>query len=227
MMQTGNPQSGWIDITATISNDLVVWPGDPAVSITKRSTIGENGAEANVSHLSLSAHTGTHMDAPLHFLANGNDIMRTDIDALIGHAKVFHISNSKEITYNEIKDLPIQQGDRVLFRTRNSDTDWEQLPFIDEYVYLTPEAARFLVEKEIRTLGIDYLSVGGKEGGVEVHKILLGAPVHIIEGLRLNNVEPGDYEMICLPMKVKGSDGAPARVVIKPYKPAANASFDN
>lgn len=221
-MPSFTPQSAWIDITAIISPDLVVWPGDDAVRITKRSAIGVDGAEANVSMLSLSAHTGTHMDAPLHFIENGKDIMRTDIDALIGHAKVFHITNETEITYQEIKDLPIEQGDRILFRTRNSEIDWETLPFMEDYVYLTPEAARFLVEKEVKTIGVDYLSVGGQENGVEVHKILLGAPVHIIEGLKLNNVEPGDYEMICLPMKIKGADGAPARVVIKPYAKAAS-----
>ncbi|RYD58976.1 MAG: cyclase family protein [Sphingobacteriales bacterium] len=214
--------SAWIDISATLSNDSVVWPGNKPMQIEKASKIGVGGADCNSTNISMNVHTGTHMDAPLHFIEDGNDIMRTDIDALIGHAKIFHIKDDQHITYNEIKDFPIEQGDRILFRTRNSDVDWEMAPFVEDYVYLSPDAARFLVEKEVRTVGIDYLSVAEKGNAAEVHKILLNAPVHVIEGLRLNNVEPGDYEMICLPMKVKGSDGAPARVVIKPYNKSAN-----
>jgi arylformamidase len=214
--------STWIDVTATISNNSVVWPGNRTVLIEKAAEMGVAGSDCNSTQIALNVHTGTHMDAPLHFVANGNDIMRTDIDALIGHAKIFHIQDTSKITYNEIKDLPIEQGDRVLFRTRNSDMDWETAQFMEDYVYLSPDAARFLVEKEVRTVGVDYLSVAEKGKAAEVHKILLNAPVHVIEGLRLNNVEPGDYEMICLPMKIKDADGAPARVVIKPYNKSAN-----
>jgi arylformamidase len=221
-MQNNNSSSGWIDVTAVLSNDSVVWPGNRPVLAEKTSKIGVGGSESNSTQIALNVHTGTHMDAPLHFVEHGNDIMRTDIDALIGHAKIFHIKDDIKITYNEIKDLPIEQGDRILFRTRNSDVDWETAQFMEDYVYLSPEAARFLVEKEVRTIGVDYLSVAEYGNAAEVHKVLLNAPVHIIEGLRLNNVEPGDYEMICLPMKIKDADGAPARVVIKPYNKSSN-----
>src|SRR5690606_15876633 len=105
--------------------------------------------------------------------------------------------------------------DRILFRTHNSETEWEHQPFKEDYVYLSTAAARFLAEKKIHCVGIDYLSLGGKENGTQVHKLMLGNAIIIIEGLKLKNIAPGPYEMICLPLKIKGSDGAPARVIIR------------
>jgi len=215
-MQGQSSQTDWIDVSATISNRMVHWPDNVPVSITKSSDIGVDGAQANVSAITMSVHTGTHMDAPKHFYKNGDDIMKIDVSALIGHAKVFHVKDEKnEITYEIIKNLPIEKGDRILFRTRNSDIDWETEPFMENYVRLSPDAAKYLVEKQIKCVGVDYLSVGDGEKGKIVHQLLLGSPVNIIEGLKLGNVEPGEYDMICLPIKIEGADGAPARVVLK------------
>ena len=134
---------------------------------------------------------------------------------LNGPAKVFHIQNEKHIALNEIKDLPISAGDRVLFRTRNSDKPWAMTPFQQDYVYLATDAALYLKECGVSCIGIDYLSIAGEANGTEVHQLLLGAGICIIEGLDLHKTEPGTYEMVCLPLKIKGADGAPARVIIR------------
>ena len=133
----------------------------------------------------------------------------------MGHAKVFHIKNEKEIGYAEIKDLGIEKGDRVLFRTRNSDTDWERQPFMEDYVYLATDGAKFLVDRGVRCVGVDYLSLGSKDNDPEVHMLMLSVPVIIIEGLKLGNIPGGDCDMICLPLKIKDSDGGPSRVILR------------
>lgn len=209
-------ETKWIDVSATISNGMVHWPDNVPVSVTRSSVIGINNSPANVSAITMSVHTGTHMDAQRHFYANGFDITKMDINALIGPAKVFHVRDEKnQITYNIIKELSIEKGDRILFRTRNSDSDWETEPFKEDYVRLAPDAAKYLVEKGVSCVGIDYLSVAGGKEGEEVHRILLGVPVHVIEGLKLGNISQGYYDMICLPIKLKDTDGAPSRVILK------------
>jgi arylformamidase len=208
-------KSGWIDISATISDGMVRWPTDPPVHIYRAETIGENGAEANVTAISTTAHVGTHVDAPLHFFADGGDVAAINLEMLMGIASVFHITDPKKISYQEIKDYNIQEGDRVLFRTRNSDTEWERTPFMEDYVYLDTDAARYLTDKKVRCIGIDYLSLGSKDNDVEIHRMVLGVPIIIIEGLKLGNVAPGEYDMICLPLKIKGSDGGPSRVILR------------
>ena len=208
-------ENAWIDVTIAITNDMVTWPGDKKVRISRSSSIGVDGAVANVTSLSLSAHTGTHIDAPLHFVANGTDIAGLQLSNLIGLAKVFHIHDQQKISFNEVKSFDIKPGDRLLFRTRNSEIDWQLKPFMDEYVYLASDAARYLVENGVSCIGVDYLSVAGEENGTEVHQLLLNSGVTIIEGLDLRSTEAGVYEMIALPMKITGSDGAPARVVLR------------
>jgi len=200
-------ESQWIDVSATISDGMVRWPTDPAVHIYKAETIGVDGAVANVTAISTTAHIGTHIDAPLHFIAGGEDVASVDLKALTGTAKVFHIRNTKEIKYAEIRELGIEKGDRVLFRTRNSETNWEREPFKEDYVYLATDAAKYLADKEIQCIGVDYRSLGSKENDPEVHMLMLSVPVIIIEGLKLGNVDAGEYDMVCLPLKIQGSDG--------------------
>lgn len=205
----------WIDITFPISNGMTTWPGDAPVQLKRISTIGVEGASANVSTLSISAHTGTHIDAPLHFIKGGKDISQIPLDELIGYTKIFHITDPQQITFSELKELPIEEGDILLFRTRNSDKVWVNAPFMEDYVYLSTNAAQYLVRAGVKCVGVDYLSVGGKDNNSDVHKILLNAGITIIEGLRLTDVVPGLYEIIAMPMKIQGGDGAPARVVVK------------
>ncbi len=215
MKQPDVNEAKWIDVSATISDGMVRWPTDPAVIIYKAETIGEEGAVANVTGIYTTAHVGTHIDAPLHFIKGGEDVASIDLNILIGHAKVFHIQDRKEINYAEIKDLGIEKGDRVLFRTRNSETDWEREPFMEDYVYLATDAAKFLAGIGIQCVGVDYLSLGSKENDQEVHRLMLGIPVIIIEGLKLGKVDAGKYDMVCLPLKIKNSDGGPSRVILR------------
>src|SRR5215813_10942314 len=202
------------DVTVPISKDLVVYPGDPPVRIERKSTIGKNGAKANVSRYSFGSHTGTHIDPPAHFIENGITVDKLPLELLMGRARVVEISHPV-IDEAALAEFDFTADVRVLFKTRNSYL-WSQKGMATEFVYITPGAARSLVENAIKLVGIDYLSVekmGAEEP--ETHLTLLGAGVIIIEGLDLREVEPGDYDMICLPLKIKDGDGAPARVVLK------------
>jgi arylformamidase len=208
---------GWIDISATISDGMTRWPDDPPVRIFKTEQIGVGGAVANVTAIETTAHVGTHIDAPLHFIENGIDVASVQLEKLMGSAKIFHIQNSKEISVDEIQHLDIKPGDRILFRTSNSELEWEHQPFKKDYVYLSTDAAKLLVGKKINCVGIDYLSLGSEENDPEVHRLMLDNNIIIIEGLKLKNIESGEYDMICLPLKIKDSDGGPSRVIIKKH----------
>lgn len=217
-----NPSSdpattSWIDISVPIFSGMVHWPGDPAVLI-ERATDMSRGDVANVSKLEMGAHTGTHMDAPRHFLANGAGLDEMPLDATIGPARVIRIEHPQAILPGELELHNLQVGERVLFRTRNSGRCWKDNRFIEDFVYISAAAAQFLVDRRVRTVGIDYLSVGGyMHDGVETHQILLSAGIWLIEGLNFSAVEAGAYEMVCLPLRVAGADGAPARAILRPH----------
>lgn len=203
------------DVSITISDKLPVWPGDPAVSIKQRLSI-EKGNSYNISELSLSTHTGTHIDAPYHFEQNGLKVDELPLDVLIGRARVFAFaSGGDRIDLPDVKALNLSGVERVIFKTINSRY-WGFPDFKKDFVYITPMAAQFLVDCGIRLVGIDYLSVE-QYGSVaaDVHHILLRNGVIIIEGLDLRAVEPGDYELIALPLKIKDGDGSPARVILR------------
>jgi arylformamidase len=202
------------DVTLPISKELVVYPGDPPIKIKRTQAIGKNGAKYNVSAFSFGSHTGTHIDAPLHLFQDGLATDKLPLEMLIGPARVVEIT-SPRIDAEALKEFDLTADVRLLFKTRNSYL-WGRNEFVQEFVYITLDAAKYLVREGIKLVGIDYLSVE-KFGSEEplVHLELLGAGTIIIEGLNLREVEPGDYEMICLPLQVKDSDGAPARVVLR------------
>ena len=204
----------WIDITMPIRNNMVHWPGDNDILVSRTNSI-RDGDDCNLTNISFSAHTSTHMDAPLHFIDNAKDISTLPLDAVIGRAKVIEIKDNESITTRELKNYNIEVNDRILFKTSNSSIDWSLKDFINDYVFLSTEAAEYLVEKKVRTIGIDYLSIAGLNNTKEVHKILLISEIWIIEGLSLNSVSEGIYDLICLPINIIGSDGAPARAVLK------------
>lgn len=204
----------WIDITMPIRNNMVHWPGDADISVQRINSIGA-GDDCNVTNLSFSAHTSTHMDAPLHFIDNAKDISTLPFNAVIGRAKVIEIKDNKSVKLDELKTHNIEENDRLLFKTRNSLIDWSMKDFINDYVYLTTESAKYLAERKVKTIGIDYLSIAGLNNTEEVHKILLSSEIWIIEGLSLKGVSEGLYDLICLPINIIGSDGAPARAVLK------------
>lgn len=205
----------WIDISLTIKTGRVVWPGDPEVEVTKQMQI-KNGDICNTSLLSCPVHLGTHIDAPLHFIEGEGGIETLPLNSLAGRAKVIEINNEQIIPLNEVEDKEIDEGDIVLFKTINSSKYLYEDKFNEKYVYLSTDAARYLVSKKIRTVGIDYYSIAGiNDNIVECHEVLLGAKITIIEGLDFSKTGPGLYDFVCLPLKIEGSDGAPARAIIR------------
>ena len=190
------------------------WPSDPPVRIrpVKRMARGDS---SDLSLLSMGSHTGTHMDAPAHFIRGGRPIDRMPLSAVIGPARVIGIRHPRRILPGELRPHRIAQGERVLFKTRNSSRCWRDARFRKEFVHLPAESARYLAARGVRAVGVDYLSVGGyKADGAETHRALLGAGVWIIEGLDLSRVRPGRYWLLCLPLKIRRGDGAPARAVL-------------
>ena len=207
-------KNGWIDISVTISSGMMHWPGDPAVKISATQDMTK-GDPDNVSHLSLGSHTGTHMDAPRHFFARGKGLDLMPLQATIGAARVIGIRDKQCITCEELRRYRIQKGERVLFKTRNSAL-WKKRVFQKDFVYILQTAAEYLAARKVRTVGVDYLSVGGYGiDGAATHRTLLGAGIWIIEGLDLAGVLPGKYDLICLPLRILNSDGAPARAVVR------------
>jgi len=205
----------WKDISVSISPDLVVWPGDPPVKIEMVNDM-HLGHEANLSRLDISAHTGTHMDAPLHFVKDGLSLDKMHLDAGIGPARVIAIQDPVSIKIDELRKHDLRKGERILFKTKNSENEWTEKPFMYDFVHLETDAAEYLAKNEILLCGIDYLSVSGiNKNETPVHRALLEAGIWIVEGLFLKGVEPGNYQMICLPVKIKDSDGAPARVLVR------------
>jgi arylformamidase len=201
------------DVSVAITPTMPVYPGDPAVDVERTLEIAK-GDVANVTRLKLGAHTGTHVDAPAHFIEGGMTVDQIPLNLLIGRARVLEVS-AAVITEEVLDEFDFTDDARVLFKTRNSYL-WNEKSFVTEFVYLTKGAAEHLVENGIKVVGIDYLSVEKYNfTSPDAHRTLLGNGTIIIEGLDLREVEAGDYEMICLPMKIEGGDGAPARVVLR------------
>jgi arylformamidase len=208
--------STWIDVSVTLRTGMVNWPGDPPARISHALDM-ERGDPCTVSLLEMGAHTGTHMDAPAHFVRGGIGIDSMPLDAAIGSARVIPIRDRKSIKPDELVQHVIRRGERVLFKTHNSDHCWDTDSFVEDFVYLSATAAQYLAERQVRLVGVDYLSVGGfRADGVESHQALLKAGIWIIEGLNLKRVRPGRVQLVCLPVKIAGGDGAPARALVRP-----------
>jgi arylformamidase len=209
----------WIDISLTLKSNMMHWPGDPPVSIERVREM-DKGDTVNLSKITMGAHSGTHVDAPVHFIKGAEGVDQLLFDSLIGLARIIEIADTDTIREKELAIHRIKKGERILLRTRNSIKKiLYRDAFTEDFVYLEKGAAEFLVFRGIKTLGVDYLSVGGyKENGPDVHRMLLGAGILIIEGLDLTGALPGLYDMICLPIKILDSDGAPARVILKTTK---------
>jgi arylformamidase len=203
------------DITLPISESMAVWPGDPMVRIRQPLRL-DKGDIATVSQIELGSHTGTHVDAPAHFLRHGTTIDRIDLEFLIGEALVVETGDVDALSALHFERLDIPLGvERLLLKTKNSD-HWSHKDnaFFTDFVALTEDGARWLVDRTIRLVGIDYLSAAPLEDPAPVHLILQGAGVVLVEGLNLSRVPQGRYQLICLPMKLVGCDGAPARAVL-------------
>jgi len=203
------------DISLPISESLVVWPGDPPIRITQPYHL-DRGDEATVTRLDMGAHTGTHVDAPAHFVPGGSGVDDLDLNVLVGPALVVDAREADALSADVLETLPIPPGaERVLFHTRNSDLWARGEPeFHNEFVAITGDGARWLIERGVRLVGVDYLSVAPFDATIPTHRALLRAGVIAIEGLDLRGIRPGVYQLVCLPLKIVGADGAPARAIL-------------
>ena len=193
---------------------MVVWPGDSPVQVERVLSL-DRGDAFNLTQCSFTAHTGTHMDAPRHFLAQGAPMDALELEAVLGPCRVIGIRDPEAVRPNELPG-DLRRGERILLKTDNSRQHVHSGRFAEDFVYISREAAEMLAAAGVRTVGIDYLSVGGFSRDLaETHLALLGAGVWIIEGLDLSGVEPGDYELACLPIRLVGADGAPARAALR------------
>lgn len=208
------------DITVPISiQDTPTYPGDPGIEIKQWAALSE-GDVANVTQLSFGAHTATHIDAPAHFIKGAAKIDALPLDAMIGRARVVEISRDVlAIDANELTRHDLSGATRLLFKTRNSEF-WAETGsnFREDFTYIEPDAARILAESGVRLVGMDYLSVEKfRSEQFETHITLLSRNIVIVEGLDLRGVPAGDYELICLPLKIASGtgDGAPARALLR------------
>jgi len=205
----------WLDLSVPVHNGMVHWPGDPEFHLDRVKEYAK-GDGLVLSHVDLGVHTGTHMDAPLHFVQGGATIDQIPLDASVGLARVLEITDTECVKRAELEAANIQPGERILLKTANSTSCWNTTEFQKDFVYISHEAAAYLASIPIRAIGVDYLSVGGfYKDGAETHLALLGAGIWIIEGLNLSALSAGPYDLICLPLKLMGAEGAPARAIAR------------
>jgi arylformamidase len=199
------------DATRPISPTMPVWPGDPPVVLERVASV-ERGDLLNLSRMACTVHVGTHVDAPLHFVAGAADVSSLPLDVLIGPARLVELPDADAITAESLARFDLNGVKRLLFKTRNGQLRQDE--FDTGFVALALDAAQWVIEHGVQLVGVDYLSVERFGGDGSVHRALLSAGVVVIEGLDLRAVSPGDYALTCLPLKLVGSDGAPARVVL-------------
>jgi arylformamidase len=214
-METTGPVHGLIDISLPVTSEMPIWPGDPRPALTPVTTLAVEGVQ--VSQFVLGTHTGTHLDAPRHFIPGGRTIDLLDLGALVGLCRVIEVVRPKgQISRADLQGLALQCGDRLLLKTRNSRRPAVQT-FAPDFVALEPSAADYLCEQRVRLVGIDGPSIDA--WGVSdfpCHKRLLGADIPIVENLVLRHVMPGIYGLIAVPLNLTGADGCPIRALLTP-----------
>jgi len=212
-----------IDISVPMHSKMPMWPGSAGFRLTHTRQI-RDGNSSNISKIEFDIHVGTHVDAPLHFRENGNPVEQLDLEVMVGPAVVADLMNLRNITADDLEALNLQIGiERLLLRTTNSRLLANGVnEFSEDFVALTADAAQWVVNNGIRLIGIDYLSIQRYSDDSLTHLILLSAGVIIVEGLNLLEVEAGHYELICLPLKIIGAEGAPSRAILRPLKAINN-----
>ncbi len=216
-----NTPKGWYDITVPLKQGMIYLPIDPVAPRIYRYSDRNLGAPVTMSMLEIISHTGTHIDAPLHFIPDGSTISDMPLDATIGPCRVIEIKDRKLIKVDELKQYPIKKGDRVLFKTRNSPESYAGKKFMEDYVYFSDEAAEYLVEKGVILVGLDFITIGNyKEEGsvIKTHTTFLQAGIYIMEDCALGEVPPGEYELLCLPLLMYHGDAGPCRAILRPLK---------
>ena len=219
-MTVKNP-AGWYDISIPIKQGMNYLPLDPVAPKVYRFSDVELGAKVTMSMLEIISHTGTHIDAPLHFIPGASTVSDMPLDATVGPARVIEIKDSEKIKVSELEKHNIGEGERLLFKTRNSPAAYESPKFVEDYVYLDSEAAVYLAEKKITLFGLDCITIGSikDEGSViKTHQTLLSAGIYILEGCALGHVPPGEYELLCLPLLMYHGDAGPCRAILRPVK---------
>lgn len=203
------------DISVGLSTDLPVWPGDPLPEVIRVSQIADGDSD-NVTRITCTVHTGTHVDAPLHFIEGGRSVEDLSLEAMIGRVYVIDLPKASVLDAKTLERAGIPpRTRRVLFKTKNSSL-WAQgvRSFQKDFVGLDPSGAEWIVRKGMQLVGVDYISVAAIEQGDKTHRILLQAGVILLEGINLNRIRQGRYTLYCLPMKIVGSEGAPARAIL-------------
>ncbi len=202
------------DISVPIRSGGLVYPGNPEIDITLQQAVAK-GAGANVSSIKFGSHTGTHADAARHFFDDGQTVDKIPLERLIGPAVLISFADDvRAVGAAELRAHDLRGETRILLRTRNSAL-LSKKDFVNDYTYLAPDGAQYLADNGVYLVGIDYLSIEQFHSGHhKTHLILLGKSVVILEGLDLSAPPPGKYELICLPLRIEGCDGAPARAVL-------------
>jgi arylformamidase len=211
----------WIDITVTLKPDMNYLALDPVPPKIFRISDVNRGDKVTMSKLEIISHTGTHVDTPLHFIPGGSTITDMPLDATVGPARVIEIKHPKLVTVEELEPYNIKEGERILLKTRNSPVTYESPTFVEDYVFISNEAAKYLASKKIRMVGLDNITIGdfrNEESVVATHRALLEKGIYIIEAVALAGVEPGDYELIFLPIKLLDGDACPGRAILRPLK---------
>jgi arylformamidase len=211
-------KSNWIDISIPIYAGMMGGPNDPRVKIVLVRDPAK-GDKNTMSQVTMITHTGTHIDSPRHFFPDGTTIDELPLETFIGPARVIEIKDTVSIKPAELEPYGIRPGERILFKTKNSSWVYDTEEFVTGYVYISTEAARFLVEKKVRLVGVDYLTVGGYEDREQnrvVHEMFLKNGVSILEETNLSGVKAGKYELIAVPLRFRQGDASPCRAVIRP-----------
>jgi arylformamidase len=224
------PASEWIDITLPLNDHMpvLVLPAasqggtepPPRPEVFRFRDV-EKGDKVTMSYIKMASHDGTHIDAPLHFIPGGTTIDRMPIETTVGLARVIGIRDPREITVAELEPYDIREGERILFKTANSGKVFKVSEYTGEYTALTPQAAEYLAARRIRLVGLDHLTIAHShipENINTVHKAFLTRGIFILEGLDLDGVEPGDYDMVCLPLRLEKGDAGPCRALLRPAK---------
>ncbi len=208
----------WIDISYPLSKDMIYWPHDPVPpSVVSNSMTVEEGT-ITMTQMTINTHHSTHIDAPRHFFPDGQTIDQMPLDAIMGPARVIEIKDTVSIKPEELEAHNIQAKERILFQTINSSY-YQKGKFVEDFVYISTEAAHYLKDKGVAVVGIDYLAIGSfkdRDNLIEVHKTLVGNGIWVIEAINLSEVKAGNYEIICLPIKIKDGDAAQARAILRP-----------